>query len=550
MIKRFLAIILSALILFPIMTTIPVYAAPTAPTRRVTVYNVYGRNADLYRHNVSRPTRPRTNIRISAGDSLVTGSNTEVYLNLDGASLVKVNANSTLNFELTNSLIGLNLLRGQSLVQVAEQAPEQTLEARLGNLVFTVRGTMFTMGHIIEDNVLFIVMLSGSGEIDGFPLNSGQILTSWYDENEVTISGQIVHDWRHINRNVVISEIQLDELDIFTLDEIISNQDYLLENSEFITEELLEEVEEIAEILRPEEPEEPVEPVETPAPRPTATAPPVESGESNESNEIPNYIEENAPVLPTANPSLPPVPTLPPLLVVPTTPPITTIPPPIATEQPVQTPQPTATPTAQPTQTPQPTATPTNPPPAQIFIDARNLLADFSNIGDIIVDLPNGWTFSIDPNVNLIFYPPQSNTRLARSLVEFDILLPTAWDYIKIENSEGNIIITFLTGELDDDLSDIDIENLFPPMPTANPGPFSISNSADWEHFINLPQSLIDEVPYIWLTGNFTITNPFSGHFSGTFYGNGHRIIYAPTQPVTPTGQHFGGIFASSSGII
>jgi len=214
--------------------------------RTVTVFRVDGRNADIFRNSTSRRTAPRTNVRIGANDTLITGDNTQVYLNLDTLSLLKMDSNSEVHFELTNNLIGLNLQHGTALVQVAEQQPNNSIEGRVGNIAMGVRGTMFTMGHFAEENIVFIAMLSGNGEVDGIILEAGQILTSWYDEDEpqVHITGQIIHDWRNLDldRNIAISEIYLPELDTFTLQEILNNSEYLLENSNFVTQDLLNQI--------------------------------------------------------------------------------------------------------------------------------------------------------------------------------------------------------------------------------------------------------------------------------------------------------------------
>jgi len=239
-------------------------AAATATARTVTVFRVDGRNADIFRlparqagNSSTRRTAPRTNVRIGANDTLVTGDNTQVYLNLDTLSLLKMDSNSEVNFELTDNLIGLNLQHGTALVQVAEQAAEQAIESRLGHLILAVRGTMFTMGHFEEEDIVFIVMLAGNGEIDGILLEEGQILTSWYDVNEpqVHISGQIIQDWRNeeVDRNIAISEIYLPELDTFTLHEIINNSEYLLENSNFVTQDLLNQIPPLLETETPAE---------------------------------------------------------------------------------------------------------------------------------------------------------------------------------------------------------------------------------------------------------------------------------------------------------
>ncbi|MCL1986886.1 MAG: hypothetical protein FWG64_02815 [Firmicutes bacterium] len=100
--KRFLAAVLSAIMVFSLANTLTTQAATTA--RTVTVYRIDGRNADLYRNSSTRRTAPRRNLRIAANDTLETGDNTQVYLNLDTTSLLKMDSNSEVNFELTNSL--------------------------------------------------------------------------------------------------------------------------------------------------------------------------------------------------------------------------------------------------------------------------------------------------------------------------------------------------------------------------------------------------------------------------------------------------------------
>jgi len=120
---KFLAILIVAAVVVTSFPAVTLQAA--APTRRVTVHSVQGRNAQLYRPPAGRAgnnntnIRPRTHIRISAGDTLTTGAETTVHLNLDDASLARMNYHSELNFELTNNLIALNLQSGQALVQVA-----------------------------------------------------------------------------------------------------------------------------------------------------------------------------------------------------------------------------------------------------------------------------------------------------------------------------------------------------------------------------------------------------------------------------------------------
>ncbi|MCL1998093.1 MAG: hypothetical protein FWG65_04915 [Turicibacter sp.] len=238
--KFFKKIATYAMAAIMVLTTIQPMQAAAA--RTVTVFRVDGEAASIHR-NGARHTTARQRTRITAGDELVTGRATQVYLNMDGNSLLKVDSESRVAFELTSGLIGLTVAEGNALVRVAEQASGQSLESRVGNVIHAVRGTMFTIGHFNE-NIVYIAMLSGSGEVGGVMLEEGQILTSWHegDELDVSISGAVVHDLLEDGTNIVISEIVINELDQFTLQEIWDNQEYLLENSGFVTVEVLEEV--------------------------------------------------------------------------------------------------------------------------------------------------------------------------------------------------------------------------------------------------------------------------------------------------------------------
>ncbi|MCL1999055.1 MAG: leucine-rich repeat domain-containing protein [Turicibacter sp.] len=236
-VKRIATFLMAIIMVFTTMQPMQAVAA-----RTVTVFRVDGDNAAVYR-NGTRHSTARTRTRLAAADELITGRETQVYLNMDSDSLLKMDSQSRVAFELTNNLIGLTVLEGNALVRVAEQAEGRSLESRVGNVVHAVRGTMFTIGHFNE-NIVYIAMLSGSGEVSGVSLEEGQILTSWYegDELDVQISGVVVHDLLEDGTNVVISEIVVDELDQFTLQEIWDNQDYLLENSGFVDHDILEEV--------------------------------------------------------------------------------------------------------------------------------------------------------------------------------------------------------------------------------------------------------------------------------------------------------------------
>ncbi|MCL1997220.1 MAG: FecR family protein, partial [Turicibacter sp.] len=249
MLKRFFALSLAFLIMLSGSQTASAAVAFTN-ARTITVATIEGQNADMFRSTGQRAT-PRRNSRLTNGYQLATGTRTHIDLRMDRESLLRMDENSRLAVEINGQMLGLDVLNGNALVKVAGQASNQSLAARVGSVILAVRGTMFTLGHY-DENTVYIVMLSGSGEVDGVMLESGQILTAWFDGDNPHVSGTIIRDWHDDDTHLIISQIYINELDFFTLDEILNNREYLLENSNFITEELLEEVAERAEEIRPE----------------------------------------------------------------------------------------------------------------------------------------------------------------------------------------------------------------------------------------------------------------------------------------------------------
>jgi len=197
--------------------------AQAATARTITVFRVDGTNAELFRNGTARSTAPRNNFRINAGNTITTGANTQIYLNFDTNSLLKMDSHSAVNFELTSQLLGINLQGGSALVRVDQQPANTTVEARLGAVAFTVRGTMFTIGYAEEEGIAQIALLSGSGEIGETLIEAGQIVTI------DTID--LIND-----EPFTVDEIDFSELDAFTILEIVNNREYLEENSEFFAD--------------------------------------------------------------------------------------------------------------------------------------------------------------------------------------------------------------------------------------------------------------------------------------------------------------------------
>jgi len=202
----------------------PLAAYGSNPSARtITVFRVEGDNALISRGD-ARSTAPRENQRISEGHILSTGADTTVHLQMDRDSLLQMDAHSQVAVSSSGNRLALSLQSGNALVNAGRQQSGQTLETRVGNVGLTVRGTMFTLVTGGEED-LFIVMLSGAGEVNGTPLPAGARL-SVLDDNYTSHTFDIEF------------ELDLETLDLFTLASILEHKDYLIEAGTFTADEL------------------------------------------------------------------------------------------------------------------------------------------------------------------------------------------------------------------------------------------------------------------------------------------------------------------------
>ena len=243
-IRKCLAILLALLINIPVLPT--VYAqAPEA--RIINIFRVEGPDASLSRAIGGREIEPRAGQRLSEGNILSTGWDTQVYLQMDESSILKMDESTRVRVAAARSLLTLTIQSGGALVEVAEQSPGVSLETRIGNTAIAVRGTMYIISRRDTD-VVTITMLSGWGEVtmrgeDGamtqVPLPAGFIM--WiYDvyEHDILEDGIEI-----VEQTYRISTIDVNELNLFELEEIISRQEYLIEAG-IVTPEMIEVAEE------------------------------------------------------------------------------------------------------------------------------------------------------------------------------------------------------------------------------------------------------------------------------------------------------------------
>jgi len=149
--------------------------------RVMSLFRVVGDEINVTRGTVQM-ANAQVGISLHEGHSLITGLASNAYVQLDTASLVKMDEDSAIEIEtVTDRLLSILVQSGQIFVGVNDQAPGHQLNTRVGNVVLGVRGTMFVAGYN-ENGLINIIMLEGSGEVGDIILAAGQILIADYDE--------------------------------------------------------------------------------------------------------------------------------------------------------------------------------------------------------------------------------------------------------------------------------------------------------------------------------------------------------------------------------
>ena len=243
-IKKCLAVLLAILINIP---ATPAVFAQEPEARLISIFQVDGPDASLSRAIGGRTIEPRFGQRLSEGNILSTGWDTQVYIQMDQASILKMDESTRLQVAAARSLLSLTVQSGSALVEVAEQSPRNTIETRVGNTAIGVRGTMYIVSRGATD-IVTIIMLSGMGEVtlrgeEGimtqFLLPAGYVM--WiYDVFEYAA---LDDDREIIEQTYRISGIIVHELNLFELEEIIHRQEYLIETG-IVTPEMIEAAEE------------------------------------------------------------------------------------------------------------------------------------------------------------------------------------------------------------------------------------------------------------------------------------------------------------------
>ncbi|MCL1987888.1 MAG: CAP domain-containing protein, partial [Firmicutes bacterium] len=340
----------------------------------VTVLEVDGANASVFRAGGQR-ANPTVNMNLSNNSAVETGLQTTVTLNIGENSTLKLAAESRVTINTTGNALTFTVNNGNAWLIVSEN--EQNLQLNVGGINLTAHESIFAIGH--GSDYVYVAMLLGESEIAETMIEEGQIF--------------ILR-----NNQTGLSDINLADLNQFTLNEISNNSENLLENSTFVTQTVLSQV---RNLITAEPPQQSATFARRSwreaqdrwrAAQITRRADDSRIRQERNAN-LPDvvFVPNNPPVV-TTPPILPtpfppvviptPQPTQPPVVIPtpqPTQPPVAT---PTPTEPPTATPTPTQPPTATPTPTEPPTATPQPTPtpiPEQLLIE-QGILEEINRI--------------------------------------------------------------------------------------------------------------------------------------------------------------------------
>ena len=154
--------------------------------------------------------------RLSSGDRLVTGRDSQIFVMLDNSSILKLGENSEAEIIEAGRNLEINVIRGNVLVRVDSQEPHHATTIRAQNTTTGVRGTMFTVSVDDYGNET-VAMLSGYAEVNGEPLMAGYLFA-------LSVDGVI--------GVLNVMPITVEVIDTFTLAAIVGNLDYLAEHLE------------------------------------------------------------------------------------------------------------------------------------------------------------------------------------------------------------------------------------------------------------------------------------------------------------------------------
>ena len=215
--------------------------------RNISIFSVEGHNALLTRSGRgSRETTPREGQRLSNGNILTTGYDTQVNLTLDATSIMRMDVSSRVQVSSSRRRLSLTVSLGSALVNVTDREAGLTTDIAISTTALSVRGTMFVMSKTEEGDAL-IVMLSGEGVVE-IPGADGERIYVPLMAREVMIIYESIGLYDPVPSYDVF-DMEIEYLPLFTLEEIVNNYEYLLDIGT-VTEYMLVEASHLIPILR------------------------------------------------------------------------------------------------------------------------------------------------------------------------------------------------------------------------------------------------------------------------------------------------------------
>jgi hypothetical protein len=111
---------------------------------------------------------------LSDGNAAVTGEKSNIYLNLNSRSTLKMDETTRVEIDKVSArALSLTLVSGAVSADITRDGEDDTYEIRAGRSTLGVRGTSFIVEF--RDDAPVFIMLEGSGDVDGITLTEGNV---------------------------------------------------------------------------------------------------------------------------------------------------------------------------------------------------------------------------------------------------------------------------------------------------------------------------------------------------------------------------------------
>ena len=210
--------------------------------RNIDIHRIDGNDVEIARGPHTRATTPRVGQRLSTGNIVTTGNETQVYFRLDTDSILKMDERSEVQVASNQERLSLTVRSGSALVNAATQNPGQSLETRIGNMGIGVRGTLFTVSRDSGYEV-WINMLSGIGVVE-MQDDFGNIIEIMLMAGEtmrvfdVFLEDAEANLFEIVDQLYAITRLDFYYMNLFELSTIWDNRYYLIEIGTITPEQL------------------------------------------------------------------------------------------------------------------------------------------------------------------------------------------------------------------------------------------------------------------------------------------------------------------------